>query len=164
MSTSGPDEGMEWKASIYEAQSLVTCSLPDAWRSLLDYQSWNPSFADSEVVTVKGAPRTEGEVVLIKKKLLDVTGAPLPQFFAETVRLVPSRQVVWYVYPKDGDSFRNFVDFRLSETSEGVRFEIHYYAQDRLAEDLLRKQRREYQRFFDNLAFAFKKYCEEHIP
>src|SRR5262245_58205337 len=105
--------------TVYYAESLVNCTLRKAWKIMLDYQSWNPTFAEAEVIPVRGEPSTEGELVLIRKSLTDVKGEPLPQFYAETVKVVPDRRIVWYVYPKEGDAFRNFVDFGLTEVAAG---------------------------------------------
>jgi hypothetical protein len=146
--------------SVYYAESEVECTLAKAWEILLDYPAWNPTFAGAQVSTVKGAPRTEGEVVLIRKPLLDVKGEPIPEFYAETVKLAPQRHIVWYVYPKAGEDFRNFVDFGLAETAHGVRFNIYYYEQNLLSGELLEKQRRDYAAALQHTANTFKAYCE----
>lgn len=146
--------------SVYYAASLVNRSLQDAWRTMLDYQAWNPSFVGATVMAVRGSPGSEGEVVLIKKELLDATGAPLPEFYAETVKVVPCSHIVWYVYPREGNSFRNFVDFALVDTPNGVMFSIYYYAQNQLAADVISAERIATQASLDDTAVAFKRYCE----
>jgi hypothetical protein len=154
---------MSWAPSVYYANSLVNCPLPKVWELLLDYEAWNPSFADALVTRVAGEPRTEGEIVLIKKSVLDAIGQPIPEFYAETVKLIVPRRIVWYVYPREGDSFRNFVDFGLTEVATGVRFNIDYYAQNPLVGELLSKERVHSETGLHDLALAFKRYCESRV-
>jgi hypothetical protein len=148
--------------SVYYGESLVRCKIDYAWKVMLDYQAWNPTFVGAEVMPVRGDYRTEGELVLIKKSLSDVHGEPLPQFYAETIKVVPRRNIVWFVYPVEGDDFRNFVDFGLLEGPAGVTFRIDYYAQNRLSGDLLLKERTQSQATLQHTADAFKEYCETH--
>ena len=164
MSSIQDPAAVRWIPSVYRTESLIKCSLQTAWRCLLDYPQWNPSFRGAEIIAISGNPRSEGEVVLIRKPITDVTGAPLPEFFAETVKLRPQEQIVWYVYPKDGISFFNFVDFRIGEFGSRVKFDINYYAQDLLPIELLLRQREEYTQFFCELAEAFKAFCESAAP
>jgi hypothetical protein len=152
-----------WVASVYYAESVVNCSLEKAWTVLINYRAWNPTFADAEVALVHGQRSTEGEVVLIKKSLKDAAGEPSPEFYAETVKVVNQRRIVWYVYPRKGQAFRNFVDFGLTAASSGVKFNIQYYAQEQLPQELLIKNRKEYQAGLDHLAIAFKSYCESNV-
>jgi hypothetical protein len=149
-----------WAASVYHAESLVHCSLDHAWNVMQDYEAWNPSFVGATVRRVSGEPRSEGEVVLIRKLGTEVTGEESPDFHAVTVKWVPSSRLVWYVYPVTGRSFRNFVDFGLAEVPDGVRFTINYFAQDALSGELLDQQRKGYEEFLPVLARAFKAYCE----
>jgi hypothetical protein len=147
-------------SSVYYATIAIDADLAQAWRKLLDYQSWNPTFAGANVTPVGGDFQSEGEQVLIRKLLSDAKGDRLPDFYAETVKIVPQKHVVWCVYPKEGDGFRNFVDFGLSDVSPGVRFDIYYYEQNHLSGEDLAKHRVESQEGFDKLALAFKQYCE----
>lgn len=156
MSVEVPD----WVPTVYYAEAEVECSLEQAWAVLIDYQSWNPTFASGATVRhVSGIAGAEGEVVEISKTLLDVTGEQLPVFFALTVKVVPHSHLCWYVYPKSQGEFRNFVDFGLRQTPGGVRFNIYYYEQNRLSGALLAKQRVEYQAMVDSTARAFKSFC-----
>jgi hypothetical protein len=155
----------DWIPSVYFAESLVNTTLDYAWTVMLDYQAWNPTFADAQVTLVKGQPSTEGELVLISKKYLDAKGEPLPAFYCETVKIVPHRRIVWYAYPKldnanQMDSFRNFVDFGLTAVPGGVRFDIYYYAQNRVLEGQLATERKYMESFLSDLAVTFKKHCE----
>jgi hypothetical protein len=151
-----------WTPSVYYAESVVNCGIEKAWKVMLDYQAWNPSFVGAEVTSVSGQARAEGEIVMIKKQLIGANGEPLPVFYAETVKVVPHRHIVWYVYKKQGDSFRNFVDFGLSEAPSGVRFNVYYYAQNQISAELLIENRRQSEVSLQNLATAFKRYCEAH--
>jgi hypothetical protein len=151
-----------WTPSVYYSEILIDCPIDKAWKFMLDYEAWNPTFVGAEVVPVKGKARTEGELVLIRKSLKDIKGEPLPEFYAETVKVVPHRHIVWYVYPKGTGDFRNFVDFGLSEEPSGVKFSVYYYAQNRIAPELLSKEREATQKIHGELAAAFKKYCETH--
>jgi hypothetical protein len=150
-----------WVPSVYYAQSVVRCPLTKAWETLLDYEAWNPTFVGAHVVPVRGEPRTEGELVLIRKSLTDVKGEPL-EFYAETVKVSPQRHIVWYVYPKEGQAFRNFVEFGLAEAFSGVQFDIRYYAQNRLPAQLLIQERNATAAILRDSALAFKRYCEAH--
>jgi hypothetical protein len=157
-----------WTPSIYFAESVVRCSLEAAWKVLVDYEAWNPTFAGAQVQPVKGERRKPGELVLIKKNL-DYHGEPLAPFYAETVVAIAPRRIIWYVYPAQGHSFRNFVDFGLSEVDAGVRFNINYYAQSARYGELtpqqqqaLEQERAQSARDMQHLADAFKQYCETH--
>jgi hypothetical protein len=151
-----------WAASVYYAESFVNSTLEKAWKLLLEYELWNPTFVDATVTLISGKHRSEGEVVLIHKPSLHMYGEPIPYFYAETLKVVPYRHMAGYLYPKEGDTFRNFVDFGLSEVSAGVRFDIFYYEQNRLSGELLTKHRKEYEVALKDLAAAFKHYCEAH--
>lgn len=157
-----------WAASVYYLEIDVKCDLRRAWNLMLDYEAWNPSFVGAKVTLVRGQRQTPGELVLIVKSAsaLKESGAPLPEFYsdiefyAETVKMDPPSRLVWYLYQKGGDTFRNFVDFSLAEESGGVRFVIHYYAQDRLPEAALIRHRADTEAALQGIAAAFKNYCE----
>lgn len=149
-----------WTPSVYYAEILVNCTKEKAWKAMLDYQAWNPTFIGAQVTPVCGKPGTEGEVVRIGKQLSDVNGDPLPEFFAETVKVVPERHIVWYVHPKEGDAFCNFVDFGLVEAGGEVKFQVLYYEQNRLSGSVLLRQREQFEATLLAVAAAFKSYCE----
>lgn len=149
-----------WSPSVYYAEIFVNSTIARAWDLMLDYQAWNPSFVGADVLRMNGAHRSEGEVVQIRKRLIDVDGTPLPEFYAETVKVVPYRNIVWYAYRKCGDGFRNFVDFGLSEDASGVKFRVSYYAQSQFTGELLLKQRLEREETLKKLVIAFKSCCE----
>lgn len=152
-----------WSPTVYYAETYANATAERAWALMLDYQAWNPSFVGAEVLHMDGVHRAEGEVVLIRKRLIDVDDTPLPEFYAETVKVVPYRNIVWYVYRKGGDGFRNFVDFGLSEEASGVRFRVSYYAQSQFVGELLIKQRLEREATLKTLVIAFKSRCEAGV-
>jgi hypothetical protein len=141
-------------------ETEVNTGLRGVWTALLQYEVWNPTFADATVVPITGGYRSEGEIVLIKKRGVDQAGTSIPEFYAETVKIIPFSRICWYVHPKDGESFRNFVDFGLSEIPSGVRFSINYYEQSLLTGEQLAQHRRESTLSFPELAAAYKAYCE----
>src|SRR5687767_2235836 len=143
--------------SVYYVESSVRCRLHDAWRIMLDYKAWNPDFARAETALVRGTTGSEGELTLIT--MLDEHRAPVSQFYAETVKVVAPHHIVWYVFPKEGDAFRNFGDFWLEETPSGVTFRIHYYAQNAVPVQALAQLRADTEASLRNLAGAFKRYC-----
>jgi hypothetical protein len=160
-------QAIDWAASVYFAASFAKCKLNHAWAVLLDYERWNPTFVGAKVTPIKGTARSEGEVVLISKTPSDSKHESFPEFYCETVTVVPGRRIVWYVYAKDGhtyqdqnDPFRNFIDFGLTEESGGVRFNIYYYAQNRLSGNLLSSEREFMQPLLHEIATAFSAYCE----
>jgi hypothetical protein len=144
--------------SVYYAESLVNCTLQDAWLKMLDYKAWNPDFANAKTSLARGEIQTEGELTLIT--LFDAKRDPVAEFYAETAKLLAPHHIVWYVYPKEGDAFRNFVDFALDETPSGVKFSIHYYAQNPLSGDALAQLRSDMKASLRNLTIAFKEHCE----
>jgi len=148
------------RPAVYYAEVKVNCPLEKAWKILLDYEAWNPTFIGAQVVPVQGPRRAEGELVLIEKSLSNTNGEPLPAFYAQTIKMVPRSHIVWYVYPKEGEAFRNFVDFGLTEARSGVGFNIYYYAQTVTSGDLLIQQRKDSEAMMQTVALAFKKYCE----
>jgi len=127
---------------------------------MLDYKAWNPDFARAETRTIRGDSGSEGELTLIT--LLDENRAPLSQFYAETAKVVAPHHIVWYVFPIEGESFRNFVDFWLEETSSGVKFRIFYYAQSSLLLQEVAQMRAGMETNLRNLTLEFKRYCESH--
>jgi len=145
------------RPSVSYVEILVRCTLQDAWTMMLDYKAWNPDFARAETTLVRGEPGSEGELTLIS--MLGEDRSPVSQFYAETIKVVAPYHIVWYLFPKEGDSFRNFVDFWLEETHPGVKFRIYYYAQNRVSEQ--RQQlRMDMEASLRNLTLAFKRYCE----
>lgn len=159
MKKSGPTD-VTLVPSVYYAESVVNCPLNHAWRALLNYQAWNPSFAGAQVTHTHGEQGREGEIVQIQKSIMDASGKPWPEFYAETVKLVPQRHVVWFVYSKAGDLSRNFVDFGLEPATSGVKLSIQYYALNPLAGEALAAQRRQMEAALGELATAFKNHCE----
>jgi hypothetical protein len=127
---------------------------------MIDYEAWNPSFAGSEIIPVEGNRDEEGGLILIRKSHRDKVGEPIPEFLCETVKIVPGKSIVWYVYPTSGNLFANFVDFSLAEVDGRVKFKIHYYAQDGIPRDGLSEMRSTSQQEFAHLADCFKDYCE----
>lgn len=150
---------------MYYADVFVRSSLKPAWQALLNYEAWNPTFVGAQVEPVRGIRGSEDELVLISKK---VPGhAALPRFYAQTVKVIPGRRIVWYVHATDEqayqgqkDAFRNFVDFGLTEESGGVRFSVAYYAQNRLAGDLLASERESMDPSLREMTAAFREHCE----
>lgn len=150
----------EWSPSVFFVECVITCPIEHAWKCLLDYKAWNPSFVGAQVIPIRGAPSSEGEVVLIRKKVPRPDGKMSPEFYAETVKIIPYRRIVWYVHPKDGNTFRNFVDFGLTEVANGVKYNVCYYAQHPLSGEALKIERMGNEDALPKYAQAFKEYCE----
>jgi hypothetical protein len=112
---------------IYYAEIGVAAGLDEAWEALVDYQSWNPSFASAITTTVRGDPRETGGIVHIAER--DEQGMTINSFFAETARIRPGRGLAWFVYPPVGEAFRNYLDFELVPDGESVQLQVRYYAQ-----------------------------------
>ena len=144
--------------SVYYAEADVSCPIDEAWRLMLDYQSWNPDFANARVTTIAGQRQAEGEVVTIQ--IMNPAGDVLAQFYAHTVKVVPQRHFVWYTYTGVQGSFHNFIDFELAESVSGCRFRINFYAQNLLSADALAAHREKTQNSLVRLAAAFKNFCE----
>ncbi|BBE35278.1 hypothetical protein [Sphingosinicella microcystinivorans] len=160
-------EIIEYRPAVFQAESHIQTDMDTAWRKLLDYEAWNPTFAGATVTRVEGEPQAEGESVRITKTYHDPKSPPFPPFYADTVKLIPGRRVVWYCYPERGeeyhaqaDAFRNFVDFSLSEDGVGVRFNINYFAQFRLTGAALSQELGVFQNGLHELASAFRDFCE----
>ena len=154
--------GSESARSVYYAQSQLACTVEQAWPRMLAYQDWNPGFVGGTVSRLRGQPASEGELVLIS--LVDAAGNPVPEFYAETLKVVPLRHIVWDVYPKAGEAFRNFLDFELTPAAhDRAEFRIHCYTQDRLTGALLEQQRAQSQAGLNALATAFREHCQELI-
>jgi hypothetical protein len=156
-----------WAASVYFADIFVKCKLDHAWKRLWEFERWNPTFAGAQVTSIKGEARGEGEVILVSKRLSDPAGEPFPEFYCETVKVVPGRRVVWYAHAEKGhkyqgqtDPFRNFIDFGLTEEPGGVRFNIYYYAQNRLSGNALSAERAAMSPLLQDIVAAFRKHCE----
>lgn len=148
------------KLSAFFPSIDIDVPLAKAWDLLIDYNAWNPSFANAVVTTVEGQPGAEGEIVDIKQ--YDVPGGTLQaHFFAETVRVIERHHFTWAVYPIEGDDFRNFVDFELlARPDGGVTFYIQYFSQTRTAEADLPGVRAGMQQAFEDLTVAFKRHAE----
>jgi hypothetical protein len=147
-------------ASIYYAAIDIDTEIDRAWDLLVDYEAWNPSFAHAIVTTRTGERGAEGEVVHIDER--DAAGTRVSEFYAETTRIVPGRRIAWFVYPLDGEEFRNFIDFELVPREGGVTFEIRYYAQVRGVPDT--DDQRPGDRVYADLALAFKEHCDAKAP
>lgn len=143
---------------MYHADAIVHCDQQRAWESLLDYQAWNPGLAGARVQRIAGRCGEEGEIVVIQA--VAASGEPFPAFCAETVRLIAPHHLVWYVYPREGDQFRNFLHFALARAGQALQFDIYSYARDQLSGELLMQQRQASQASTRMLAGAFKTYCE----
>jgi hypothetical protein len=154
-------EPLRWAPSVFYVETLVKAALQHAWCVVLDYQNWNPNFVGAQVSRTRGEPGAEGEVVRIQ--CLGADGKPLPEFHAETVRVVPRANIVWWVYREGKDGFRNFVDFGLQEQVSGVSFKISYYAQNLLSDAPLLQYRRESAASLERVAAAFKSHCEKGL-
>jgi hypothetical protein len=150
----------DWTASAYFADCRVMCPLEKAWTFLLNYRHWNPHFAGVDVTAIRGNASSEGEIVLIKDRVPYVKGEEPPEFYAETIRVIAPHRIVWCVYSKDRDAFRNIVDFRLSAECDGVTFNVSYYEQLRLSTELLPAHRTESQTVYEKLVGAFREFCE----
>ena len=153
----------DWVPSAYFASIDVQCPIERAWLILLNYQAWNPHFAGVSVSRVQGTPPGEGEIVLIQDRVPYIEGEPPPEFYAETLALRAPYQVVWCVFSKHGPEFRNFVDFGLTQTSGGVRFEVRYYEQLTISGEKLAAHRSESASVYSNLVAAFKAYAESAV-
>jgi hypothetical protein len=155
-----PFEGF---ASVnYAASDDIACDIATAWEILQDYQAWNPTFVGATVTPVSGPPGGEGEVVRISKRLVDPSGERIPDFYAETVKIVPERHLVWYVFGDEHATFRNFVDFGLDPTAAGCRWLASYYAQNAVEAARLEEWVGFQQETLEKTAAAFKEYCEAH--
>lgn len=162
MSQLAEDKPSGWIASVFHAEVVVAVSLDEAWEILLRYEVWNPEFVGATITSIAGERRCEGEIVLFKTKLPENAPEPFLEFFAETVKVIPRRRISWYVYPREGNAFRNFVDFALSPTADGVSFTICYYEQITRLDTPLPEHRRESELVYRQLAHTFKDYCEEN--
>lgn len=150
-----------WSPSVYFFEVDIALPLKQAWEKLIDYQSWNPTFAGARVTPLAGSPRTEGEVVLINKNVPYDDGKPRPEFLAITAKVVPYSHIVWYIYPTQGHNFLNFVDLQLTETPTGVKYNVNYYAQTIAAdENELAAERAKTNKALGDLALAFKRHCK----
>jgi hypothetical protein len=170
MKESNSQDALDWTAAVYFDETVVHCDIATAWEILVDYEAWNPTFVGAQVTRIEGTPRSEGERVRIHKTYSDPLGDAVPEFYAETVKIVPGRRIVWYCYAREGhtyqnqkDPFRNFVDFGLTELpSGGVRFAIFYYAQNRLSGESLSREREFMRSTLLGSVTAFRDYCERH--
>jgi hypothetical protein len=158
---------VDWAPSVYFADISIKCTIAHAWVKLWEFHLWNPTFDGARITSIKGTPRSVGEVILVSKKKSDADDDALPEFYCETVKVLPERQIVWYAYAKEGqafknqlDPFRNFIDFGLAKSIDGVRFSINYYAQNRLSEAALSAERDVMTAGLPELAVAFRDYCE----
>lgn len=156
--SAGAPDNSGWRASFYHSEATLSCSLEDAWRLLLNIPSWNPAFVGATTIPICGDSNSEGELVEIS--FTDATGVSQPPFFARTIKVVPDRLIAWYCYPKLDDAFRIFLEFSLIEVPAGIRFSIQWYALDRVSPEALAAHRTTTNATVQNLALAFKAYCQ----
>lgn len=150
-------DGVGWTPSFYRAECLLTCDTETAWKPMLNYYAWNPGFVGARMTRICGTPDSAGEIVLIG--LVDANGAALAEFYASTLLVVPGRRVVWYAYPKEGNAFRNFIQFALLPRADATVFSIDWYAVDMVADGLLPEHRAATARAIEQLTNAFRTYC-----
>ncbi len=150
-------DSIGWTPSFYRAESLLTCDAESAWKPMLNYRAWNPGFVGARTTRICGEPDSAGEIVLIG--LVDANGAALAEFYASTLQVVRPQRVAWYAYPKEGNAFRNFVQFALLPTAFGTVFSIDWYALDMVPDELLPEHRTAAAGAIEHLAIAFSTYC-----
>lgn len=156
--SAGPQDRSGWLPSIYYAETTVKCQAEKAWEAMLNYPAWNPGFAGASVIRVCGKLNSVGEVVQIS--FVDDTGMHQPPIYARTIKVESCASIAWYCYPKLDDSFRIFLEFRLAGATSGIRFSIQWYALDRIRTEALAQHRTMTDATVQNLAVAFKTYCE----
>jgi hypothetical protein len=156
------EEQRRWNRTWFVsfADILIDCSLQPAWMHMLNYQAWNPNLIGAIVTPVRGNPQEEGGIVLIKRVSTDAQTPAPAAFYAETIRLVAPRHIVWFAYPEEGDAFRDLIDFALCEVASGVQFTISYYAQTESTGNMLSTQRNDRETNLRQLAVSFKVHCE----
>lgn len=98
------------------------------WPYLLRYEeSFNRTFEKVEVLS--GTPDEVGSISLLTKQQGEWY---MPPYYAKIVHIKPGRQIVWKLFPLEGDSFFAFVDFALSEDGGVTTFTSNVYAEFRL--------------------------------
>jgi uncharacterized protein YndB with AHSA1/START domain len=118
------------KSQVYKYDSAVrtevTINRPAAevWPILVDLASWKDSIGSLDHVS--GEPGAEGEL----KFMTPAGGTAEDGFFIKTVLLVPPKQFVIKVFPKD-DSFLCFADFTLTEEGGITHIVYDVYTEDR---------------------------------
>lgn len=79
------------------------------------------------------------------------------------MRIIERSNIIWLVYPLEGDDYYNFLDFELVERpSGGVTFNLRHYGRSRTPDAELAESRASNQQLLVTLGTALKEYLESN--
>lgn len=104
------DEDVNISNGHYEVAVIIDCPVKEVWKRFLDMGSWVTSH---HIETVKGLPRTLGEVTRVSFKNSREISLPEPHHhFCKIIKLIPEFQYVLKTFTgKDGAYGMNLTAF-----------------------------------------------------
>jgi hypothetical protein len=106
---------------------LLEAPRATVWPLLLDFSSFNDTFERIEVLS--GTPNTVGAISRLTKRQGEWW---MPPYLVKIVHIDPGKQIVWKMFPEEGEVFSAFVDFSLDEVGEQTSFVIRLYKDNRV--------------------------------
>jgi len=97
------------------------------WPHLLKFENFNKTFEKVEVLS--GKENTVGAISLLTKEKGELY---MPPYLVKIVEMKPEKQIVWKMYPRTGDEFYCFVDFRLEGAKTGTKFIVAVYSESQV--------------------------------
>ena len=109
------------------SELLVEAPSEIVWPFLLDFASINDTFERVELLS--GVQNTVGAISRLTKRKGKWW---MPPYLVKIIHLDPSKQIVWKMFPEEGEEFSRFVDFSLSKIERKTLFTIRLYMEQRL--------------------------------
>lgn len=106
---------------------LLDAPRAQVWPYLLDFSSFNDTFERIEVLS--GEPNIVGTISRLTKRQGEWW---TPPYLVKIVHIDPGSQIVWKMYPEEGEAFSAFVDFSLDEVGDQTAFVIRLYKDNRV--------------------------------
>ena len=110
------------------SEVLIEAPTDIVWPYLLEFSSFNDTFERVELLS--GVQNTVGAISRLTKRKGEWW---IPPFLVKIIHLNPGRQIVWKVFPEEGEAFSRYSDFNLRAVDQGTLFNIRAYEEHRFA-------------------------------
>lgn len=110
------------------SQVVLAAPRERVWPYILDYSSFNDTFEKIELLA--GEPNKVGAISRLTKRQGKWF---LPPYLVKIIHIEDGHQIVWKMYPEQGDDSSSFVDFSLTDVADGTLFAIRLYKENRIS-------------------------------
>lgn len=102
---------------VRKFEMMIDAPRKAVWPYLLDFTSFNQTFEKVELLS--GEENCVGAVSLLTK----LQGKWfMPPYLVKVIRVIPEEQIVWKMFPREGEGFFGFVDFRIEDNEGKTKF------------------------------------------